>query len=116
MNAAALISRFQTGTYTVTRRAAATYVAGRVVAGATSTFTITASIQSASGRDLLRLPEGRRSTDTQVVYTTTELKCGSQANANESDQVTIDGALWEVQHIEAWPTGSYYRAIVQAPS
>lgn len=118
MNIAALIASFLTGTYTVTRRAAATYVLGNPVAGGTSTFTVQASVQPANGRDLLRLPEGRRSTESRVLYTTTQLLVGAQGAANESDLVAIDGKTWEVQLVETWSpfpltNPGYYRCIVQ---
>lgn len=106
------IDALSTGTYTVTRRAKATFSAGRAVAGSTSTLSITAAVVPASGRDLLRLPEGRRATETRIVFTATQLVVGGQASSNEADLVNIDGATWEVQQIETFP--GYYRAIVQA--
>lgn len=116
MDAADLIASFATGTYTVTRRVRANFVAGRPVAGATSSFTVTACVQSANGRDLMRLPELRRSMDTCVIYTATELKVGAQNSANESDLIAIDGISWEIQHVEAWPQtrNLYWRCIAQA--
>lgn len=68
LDVADLVASFTTGTYTVTRRVAATYTAGIATPGATSTFTIVAAVVPASGRDLLRLPEGRRSTETKTIY------------------------------------------------
>lgn len=117
LDSARLISRFATGTYTVTRRTASTYVAGRAVAGSSSTLTITASVQPASGRELERLPEGRRAKETRVLYTTTPLYVGGQGAAYEADRIAIGGATWEVQHVEAWPAaGGYTRALVQVAS
>ena len=106
------IDALATGTYTVTRRAVATFAAGRAVAGATSTLTVTAAAVPATGRDLLRLPEGRRATETRIVFTTTALLVGGQGSANDADLVGIDGRTWEVQQVESFP--GYYRAIVQA--
>lgn len=116
LDAADLIDSLSTGTYTVTRRAAATNDGhGRAVAGSTSTLTITASVQPASGRDLMRLPEGRRTIETRVVYTTTRLLTGGQGAANEADLLTIDGASYEVEQVQTWPGAvGYYRCIVQA--
>ncbi len=113
LDAADLIASFASGDYTVTRRAKATYVQGRTVPGATSTLTINASVQSSEGRDLLRLPEGRRSVDTQVVYTVTQLLVGAQNAPYESDLISIDGGTWEVQHCEKWVADTYYRALIQ---
>lgn len=116
LDASDVIASLDTGSYVVTRRAAATYdTHGRAQPGGTSTITIDASVQPASGRDLLRLPEGRRSIETRVVFTPTALLVGAQGAANEADLIAIDGKTWEVQQVETWPGAvGYYRAIVQA--
>lgn len=114
LDAGDLIGSLSTGTYTVTRRAAATYVAGILTPGATSTLSIVAAVVPATGRDLERLPEARRSVETRAVFTATALKIGAQAAPYESDLVSIEGDSWEVQHLETWPgLAGYYRAIVQ---
>lgn len=114
LDAADVIASLDTGTYAVTRRSAATYVLGRSQPGGTAPLTIDASVQPATGRDLLRLPEGRRTTETRVVYTPTPLLVGGQGTANEADLIAIDGRTWEVQLAESWPGApGYCRAIVQ---
>jgi hypothetical protein len=125
VNTARAIGRLATGTYTVTRRPAAGVLLGRAVPGVPTTFPIVASVQDPTGRDLLRLPEERRSKATRVVFTTSQLVTGAQkgepaaaGGANEADLVQIDGVLWEVQHVETWhdPRGGpdAFRAVVQA--
>lgn len=105
-------------TYVVSRSTKSTYTKGRAVPGTTTTLTIAASVQPASGRDLLRLPEGRRSIETRVVWTPTPLLVGQQGENNEADIIAIGGGNWEVQHTEPWVdylsgvTG--YRCIVQS--
>lgn len=88
MSLLGVITCFQTGTYTITRTAADTYTDGLRTAGATSTFTIDASIQPVTGRKLLALPEARRTQDIRVLWTATALAV--------ADKITIAGELYEV--------------------
>lgn len=94
-----VIARFATGTYTVTRTAAGTLSAGHYTAGATSTFSIVASVQPASGRSLRVLAEGRRGDEVRELYTTTELRLGA-AGSIDPDTVSIDGETWEVCNVK----------------
>lgn len=119
MDAFGLIADFATnGSYQVTRRPRGGYVNGVATVGATSTFMIQASVQPASGKDLERLPEGRRSLSTMVIFTTTKLVTGGQSSPNDADLVLIEGAPWEIQHVEQWAqqgeTGTFYRCIAQS--
>ena len=120
MDIGALIDSFATGSYQVTRRASAAPVRGVYGATTDSVITIAASVQPASGQDLLRLPEGRRTNLTRVIFTTTELLTGDAGAANEADLVTIDGLEWEVQHVERWQDSNGYdvgyRCIAQQPT
>lgn len=106
MDLADLVESFSTrplSTYAVTRRLASTFTLGRAVPDPSpTTIQIVASVQPATGRELLRLPEGRRDQETRVVFTVTELFCGGQAATYEADKITIDGVVWEVQHVERW--------------
>jgi hypothetical protein len=123
VNTADLISSFSTGSsglYTVTRRQSGSFLRGIAQATTDATFTITASIQPASGKDLLRLPEGRRADETRTLYTATQLYTGDQGLGYEADLISLNGELWEVQHIEDWlqwagqPGG--YRCIIMSPT
>lgn len=98
-------------TYQVTRRQRSKRVKGVAVQGLATTHDVFASVQPATGRDLMKLPEGRRSEETRVLYAIGDLQLGGQGASHESDRVSIDGETWEVQHIEKWP--GYVRAIVQ---
>jgi hypothetical protein len=114
MDATALISSFSTGTYTVSRRVASTYTKGNPVSAIPSTFTIDAAVIPATGKDLQRLPEGRRAIESKTVYTPTLLYTGGQGEANEADWISIDSANWEVQHVETWEAdASFYVCVVQ---
>lgn len=118
MDIASLIESFATGTYTVTRTTRAAPVRGREQQGTETTFDITGSSSPATGNDLKKLPEGRRTNETRVVFTATELLLGGEGAANEADTVSIDGQDWEVEHVETWRDSSSrtlgYRCVVQA--
>lgn len=122
MDLADLVDSFSTkpgsGTYPVTRRLSSTFVNGRAVPDPSpTTVQIVASVQPASGRDLLRLPEARRDNETRILFTVTKLWTGDQGGTYEADIVTVDGIAWEVQHVESWiqPGGDpVYRCIAQA--
>ena len=107
MSLTGVIARFKTGDYTVTRSANGTYVNGRLVAGAPSTFSIEASIQPVTGRELQALPEAYHGEEVKVIYTVTELLA-----APTPDVVTIDGEAWEVFKCQRWQAfgGTHYRA------
>lgn len=103
-----------TGTYTVTRSAAGAYgTDGRFVAGSTSTFSITASVQPLDGRDLLRLPEGLRTSEVLKIYTKTRLFV--QGAGQDPDSVAIDGVPHQIEMVETWgPAGNFYKAYARA--
>ena len=95
-------------TYTVTRRAAGAYVNGRHQPGTTSSFTIQAAVMPLSGRDLLRLPEGMRSSELLSVFTPTKLQL-----AGQPDTIAIGDGTYEVQEMEDWSElGGFYRFTV----
>lgn len=116
MDLAALVTSFATGTYTVTRKARGTTTHGRVNTGTTTTVTITASVSPASGADIQRLLQGRQVNEARTVFTTTQLYVGGTGASYEADRVSIDGATWEVSHVETWrhsTTGAVvYRCLV----
>jgi hypothetical protein len=99
---ASLIASFSQGTYAVIRTAAATPTRGVYVAGATSTFNITAAVVPASGNELMSLPEGQRTRETRIVFTTTPLQLGGAGKTYESDHVQIDGESWSCERVERW--------------
>jgi hypothetical protein len=110
MDLSAAILGVATGTYTVTRNAGASYDAnGWLVAGTTSTLTITACVQPLAGREVQRLPEGKRNREARAVFTPTPLSAGP----NLPDQIQIDGSTWEVDSVQDWEAlGGFCRAVV----
>lgn len=122
MDIAALVLSFATADgYVVTRRARTGFSRGLALPTEDVTMTIVASVQPATGRDLLRLPELRRSNETRVLFTATQLRTGDAGEDHEADLVEVEGEQWEVQHVETWvqaPSiqGTGYRCIVQRPT
>lgn len=117
IEAADMIEEFG-DTFTVTRRAAAVITNGIATAGAPSTLSIYAAIWPATGRELQRLPELRRSLETRAGVTSTQLLVGGQGASNEADLITIDGALWEVQSCGAFDVNApdFFTFVVQRPN
>lgn len=110
-----LIQSLSTGTYVVTRRRAPAYVDGVVTPDPNPvTLSILASVVPASGRDLLRLPEGQRSTETRTVYTVTQLMVAAAGAKYANDVVSIDGDQWQVQQVQSFPGApGFFQALVQ---
>jgi hypothetical protein len=107
MSLRGVIARFASGQYTVTRHAAESYVDGLLVAGSTSTFSITASVQPVTGRELQTLPEAQHGREVRVVFTTAELRTRQAGNA--PDTIEIDGETWAVERQEGWNAfGGYH--------
>lgn len=102
MNVAGLISSFATGTYTVTRTARGSITKGKTAAGTTSSVTITACIYPATGTDLKRLPENRRTSEAMNLITDTELYDGGQGSDYEADTVSVFSETWEVSDVDRW--------------
>lgn len=109
MNMASTIARLAQGRFTVSRPSGS-YVAGRWVEGTAETFEITASIQPATPKELQRLPEGDRVRDVIAIWTTTELRVAASPAA-QADRVTYAGAVYEVQAVERWDLGAYWKVL-----
>lgn len=107
------ITRFASGTYTVSRYGAASWSSGVATKASPSTLSIVASVQPISGREIAALPEGRRANETRVVYTATLLR--TEGSTGSADTISIDSEVWEVFKIETWPAWgeTHYRAYVQ---
>lgn len=107
------IARLATGTYVVNRYAASAYDGnGRHVIGAPTPMNVKGLIQPLSDRDLQRLPEGERSIDRVVFMTQTQLQTAA-TGAAKSDVLTYNGKSYEVEEIEPWDAGVYWRCIAR---
>lgn len=113
MDLSGAILMLSSGTYDAFRRVPEIpeYVRGVRQPSVTTTFTITASVQPASGLVVSRLPEGKRNRETMVVYTTVELVTAQLSN--EPDLIHIDGGSFEVESCQRWDKlGNYWEAVV----
>lgn len=108
MSVAGTVTSFITGTYTVTRTPAATFVDGWAVPGTATTLSIEAGVYPLTGRELEVMSEGQHGSEVRQLYTLTEL--WTRTPTHEPDQVTVDGELWTVQRLDKYP--SYYRALI----
>lgn len=100
---------------TVTRRQETPRIDGREQPPTLTTFLIIASVQTPTGKDISRLAEGRNVEDLRVVFTQTALVSGGPGTGFKSDVLTIEGAPFEVEHLEPWSGFgmSYCRAVVR---
>lgn len=112
MSVAGVIQTFKTGTYTVSRRAAGAYDSnGRWVPASPSNFSIDASVQPISGRQLQVLPVALHGEETLVVYTTTQLRTEDENGA--ADSISIGGRDWTVVNVRSWP--NHFEVYVSKP-
>ncbi len=110
------ITDFKTGTeYTVTRQAANSVVAGRVVDGATSSLSIVASVTPVTGKALTALPEAYHEKSVYQVITATALQTQTAASG-AADRISIDGVEHVVNKVQVWGGFGeiFYRAIAVA--
>ena len=80
-----------------------------------STFLITASVQPASGEDLLIFPEGERTKEFLLLFTETELNTADQDTGQKADQVEFKNKTYEVKKVSPFLTGTtldHYECIV----
>ena len=97
---------------TVKRAAAGTFVNGRYVEAAPTTFTILASVQPLTGEDLQILPEAERTSDAVEIFSIAELFATNYATNKLGDLVTYQGRDYRVSNAENWnPNGAYWRSI-----
>lgn len=99
-------------TVTLERRAAGAFVNGTWVAGSLTTSSISAAVQPAGVRDLLKLPEGERTEETIAIFTIAPLIVSEVAGAQEGDRIIYQGRTYRVRAIDDWsPHANYVRAI-----
>lgn len=107
------IASLGTGTYSVSRSSVGTLTNGVVVPDPSpTTLSIEAAIQPASGRQLQRLPEGKRNSESIGIWTTTALRTADVAAGVEADVVTYKGAQYQVENVRDWmDSGGFYECV-----
>ena len=91
------MSLFNTHILTVTRKSAGSYINGKWVPGAPSTFPIQTSWQPATGKDLEVLEEGKRQSVIFKAYPVEEMLAADPLTEKEGDMITgLDDCQYEV--------------------
>jgi hypothetical protein len=112
MSVAGAIRALKTGTYTVTRRTQVAPVLGRAQAPTTTTLSVDACIQPATGKQLQRLPEGLRHAEVIAIWTETELKTAAQGTTQLPDLISYKSASYQVQDVKDYSdSGGFYEAL-----
>lgn len=91
--------------FTVLRETPGGYAQGVFVPGTRSTLTIEASIQPATGEDMITAPEGRRLQDMVKAYTSSDLLQGEESTGQQPDIIVWRGYGYEVVSIDARQMG-----------
>jgi hypothetical protein len=92
-------------------------VSGDWVKSGETSIAITASIQPATGKDMLNVPEGKRANEIYAVFTSTEIQTIRHSiptvPGTQPDQMEIFGHRCEAIHVEPWQNNviNHYRAL-----
>lgn len=100
---------------TVKRPATGSYVKGEYVPDDASTeIVIIASVQPASGRALEALPEGRRNSESYMLFTDIKLYTAEVSASKNPDLVVINSEDFEVVNVKSYQSGviSHYQVLV----
>jgi len=102
-------------TLTAYRTAAGSFLNGIYTPGVETSFSISASVQPASGKTLERLPEGRRLFETVVLFSSDLLYSLDDGTVSAPDQVLVNGKRFEVYSSEIWQNNvlPHYKYVVQ---
>lgn len=79
--------------------------------GTTQELGFCAAVQRAKAEDLEDLDEGRRSSKAVKLFTSFELRTASVDGQSQPDILEISGERYQVQSVEYWPDGGYYKAV-----
>lgn len=106
-----LIASMNGKNYTLKRKNAGSYVAGKWVDGTLIPSLVAfASIQPMTGKEMVRIPEGDRNRERKVAYSADLLKVAEPTSGTKADIVTVDGQDFEVESVEPWT--DYWKAVI----
>lgn len=100
--------------FTLLRRGPGSFTSGRYLPAAQVASAFTGAVAPATPEDLKRLPEGLRTEGALVFFTEAELRTAREPASPsgwDADQILYRGRLWEVQSVEDWAYGSFFRVI-----
>ena len=100
--------------HTLYRLSTGGYVDGNWVEAGETEIPITASIQPATGKDMLNVEEGRRAGGVFAVFTDTAIQTAvAGAAPTKADQLLIGGVRHEAIHVEPWQNNviNHYRVL-----
>lgn len=83
--------------FVIKRRGQGTVVAGRMTQAASADVPASGTITPATSKDLMRLPEGRRTEVVKRIITKDELLLLPQA-----DVIVYGGRSYEAEHVDEW--------------
>lgn len=87
----------------VERHSPGTKIKGRYVKGSTVSFTVDpVAIHPASGKQLDMLPEGKRTTQSKIIYTQKELFADDAPGVTNADIVNYKGQRYEIHNVADW--------------
>lgn len=92
------------------------YFNGNYIPGGTPALlpNVTASVQPATGKVLESLPEGRRDSESYVLFTDTELKTVETSETKNPDIVVINNTDFEVVKVKPYQSKvlSHYQVVI----
>jgi hypothetical protein len=84
---------------------------GRWMEGEPTVLDIIAVVQPLKSHEMVRVPEGRRTTGSVKLYSQTRLQTADAKKQRQPDRFCWNGDEYEVLSVDDWSQGGYYKAI-----
>lgn len=105
-----LINSLDSRKYPLKRTSGGEYVDGIWQSTGDENLEVKGSVQPLTGREIQRIPEGRRNTERKKIYTGDLLQPGESDTLKNADEITIDGDIFQVETVEPW--NGHYKAML----